>query len=430
MKRLFESFISWFLISAVLTYTLLMLSSCSACVDQDELVRLECIPGQKIVCSLEGEDYPNATVDPIPTLAGQCSYGTKTCTYDGWSECAGAVGPSEEICDGIDNDCDAIIDETYPEEHQLCGFVEGADYGVGICTPGVMKCDNGSVYCDGHVGPSEEACDGLDNNCNGSVDEGIANTTAIVCYEGPEGTMAVGECRAGVRYCTDGGFDGPCDNQILPTIEVCDNLDNDCDGEVDEGFDTRGVDLVFVLDISGSFDDEIESMIQGIAPLLDDPITSTFRFGLVVVGTASNGEIRPERMHSNMVSNFVPADEFLEILEAARMIPSAGQEPTIDTMLWTMDSTYLFSWAPGFQKVIITMTDEIAQTILGTTCPQIAMMASERHYELFVFALQEHHNSFLACVDNNQDRLYTPAVNSETVFQQIKQIFNDLCIGR
>ena len=48
------------------------------------------------------------------------------------------------------------------------------------------------------------------------LDEGIANSTAIVCYEGPEGTMAVGECRAGVRYCTDGGFDGPCDGQRLP----------------------------------------------------------------------------------------------------------------------------------------------------------------------------------------------------------------------
>ena len=407
----------------------LILVACSACIDEDELVRLECTPGHKMVCDHEGENLPNAITEPIPMQPGQCSYGLRTCTFQGWSDCIGAKGPSEEICDGIDNDCSSGIDDYFPEQQQLCGFVEDADYGVGICTPGVMKCNSGILHCDGHVGPSEEVCDGLDNNCDGSVDEGVANSTAIVCYEGPNGTMAVGECRAGVRYCAEGGFNGPCDGQILPAEERCDNLDNDCDGEVDEGFDTRGVDLVFVLDISGSFDDEIESMIQGIAPLLDDPITSNFRFGLVVVGTASNGEIRPERMHSTMVSNFVPADEFLEILEAARMIPSAGQEPTIDTMLWTMDSTYLFSWSPGSQKVIITMTDEIAQTILGTTCPQVAMMASDHRYELFVFALQEHHNSFLACVDNNQDRLYTPTVNSETVFQQIRQIFEDLCLG-
>ena len=428
MKRLVLSFASWFIGSFVLFYALLMLSSCSACIEQDELVRLECVPGEKMVCDLAGEDYPNAIVDPIPRLAGQCSYGTKTCTYDGWSECIGAVGPSEEICDGLDNDCDAIIDETYPEEHQLCGFVEGADYGVGICTPGVMKCDNGSVYCDGHVGPTEEACDGLDNNCNGSVDEGIANTTAIVCYEGPPGTMAIGECRAGVRYCTDGGFDGPCDNQILPTVEICDNLDNDCDGEVDEGFDSRGVDLVFVLDISGSFDEEIESMIQGIAPLLDDPITSTFRFGLVTVGTAGNGETRPPFQYARMISNFVPADEFLEILEAARMIPSAGQEPTIDTMFWTMQ-LYPFTWRMDSQKVIITMTDEQAQTVIGKNCGEISTIAQDELFELFVFALQPHHNTFLACVHGENRRLFTPAANSETVFLQIKQIFEDLCLG-
>ncbi|MAJ03100.1 MAG: hypothetical protein CMP37_04225 [Rickettsiales bacterium] len=413
----------------VLLFFPLILIACSACTDEDKLVRLECVPGEKMVCDQEGKDYPNAIVDPMPTRAGQCSYGLRTCTHQGWSECTGAQGPSEEICDGIDNDCDAVIDETYPEAHQLCGFVEGAEYGVGICTPGVMTCDNGIVYCSGHVGPSDEICDGLDNNCNGTTDEGIANSTAIVCYEGPEGTMAVGECRAGVRYCTDGSFNVPCDGQTLPSVEVCDNLDNDCDGETDEGFDNRGVDLVFVLDISGSFDEEIESMIQGIAPLLDDPITSTFRFGLVAVGTAGNGEIRPPHQYARMVSNFVPADEFLDILEAARMIQSAGQEPTIDTMFWTMQ-LYPFSWRSGAQRVIITMTDEQAQTVIGKSCAEISTIAQDENFELFVFALQPHHSTFLMCVHGEQRRLYTPAVNSETVFLQIRQIFDDLCVSR
>ena len=211
----------------VLFFVPLILTACSACIDDEELVRLECTPGHKMVCNHTGESFPNAVTDPIPKQPGQCAYGLKTCTFQGWSECVGAMGPSEEICDGIDNDCSAGIDDKFPEQHQLCGFVEGADYGVGLCTPGVMKCDSGRLHCDGHVGPAEEVCDGLDNNCNGSVDEGVANTTAIVCYEGPDGTMAVGECRAGVRYCTDGGFDGPCDGQILPAGELCDNLDNE-----------------------------------------------------------------------------------------------------------------------------------------------------------------------------------------------------------
>ena len=192
---------------------------CTACVEDDELVKLECVPGARQVCDHHGNVHESLNPDNPPSLPGQCAYGYKTCTISGWTDCEGAVGPSEEICDGVDNDCISGIDNTFPEEHQLCGFQENVDYGVGVCTPGVMKCDNGGLYCDGHTGPSEEACDGLDNNCNGSVDEGIANTTAVVCYEGPDGTMAIGECRAGVRYCTDGGFDGPCDGQRLPSEE-------------------------------------------------------------------------------------------------------------------------------------------------------------------------------------------------------------------
>ena len=414
-----------------LLFAPLVLTACQACLDDDQLVALECAPGTIEVCDYNGRIITSLDHRDPPEIPGVCRYGARTCTFDGWTECVGAVGPSDEVCDGLDNNCNAAVDETFPEQHQLCGFVEGADYGVGICTPGVMKCDNGGLYCDGHVGPSEEVCDGFDNNCDGSVDEGVANTTAIVCYDGPDGTMAIGECRAGVRYCQDGGFDGPCDGQVLPVEEICDNLDNDCDGEVDEGFDTRGVDIVFIIDISGSFEDEIESMIEGIAPLLDDPITSNFRFGLAIIGKRDSGPRSPPlTRHSEMVTDFVPADEFLQYLQAIQLMEDGGIEPSIDASLWSMNGQYPFSWTDGSQKVIILMTDEVAQTVTGRNVIEVNDHANDQGFEIFVFALPEHHNSFLPMVRGEQDRLYTPVVNSETVFLQIKQIFEDLCIGQ
>ena len=75
------------------------------------------------------------------------------------------------------------------------------------------------------------------------------------------------------------------------------------------------------------------------------------------------------------------------------------------------------------------MTDEIAQTIVNNNVAQVNAHAIDHGFEIFVFALPEHHTSFIQMVRGEQDRLFTPAVNSETVFLQIKQIFEDLCIG-
>ena len=171
-------------------------------------------------------------------------------------------------------------------------------------------------------------------------------------------------------------------------------------------------------------------MIEGITPLLDDPITSNFRFGLAVIGRQDSGAYEPPvSRHSEMVTNFVAADEFLQYLQAMQHMDDGGIEPSIDATLWCMDGSYPFAWAPTSQKVIILMTDEPAQTIISQNTANVNQYAIENGFEIFVFALPGHHASFLQMVRGEQDRLYTPAANSETVFQQIRQIFEDLCIS-
>jgi len=93
-------------------------------------------------------------------------------------------------------------------------------------------------------------------------------------------------------------------------------------------------------------------------------------------------------------------------------------------------NTYPFSWRPDAQKVIITMTDEEAQTMAQhpMTCFEVSDVSNNLGFELFVFALEHHHNTFINCVRGQRDRLYTPTANSETVFLQIRQIFEDLCL--
>jgi len=77
--------------------------------------------------------------------------------------------------------------------------------------------------------PSPEVCDGQDNNCNGQVDEGVQQA----CYSGPAGTNGVGECHAGSQVCVAGAW-GACQGEVTPAVEVCNGLDDDCDGIADE----------------------------------------------------------------------------------------------------------------------------------------------------------------------------------------------------
>lgn len=96
-----------------------------------------------------------------------------------------------------------------------------------VCLPAV---DEGSA----------RLCNGLDDDCDGAVDESCACVPGAVqaCFAGPPGRRNVGACRAGAQQCVSngkgGGIWGPCVGGISPSEEVCDNLDNDCNGCTDD----------------------------------------------------------------------------------------------------------------------------------------------------------------------------------------------------
>ena len=157
---------------------------------------------------------------------GSCT-GTRSCTNDGLSEC-NAAEPLEEICDGLDNNCDGNMDEgqTLPLSDNQNGLCAGS---VKVCTG-----------ADGWIEPNytdiatyegtETLCDGLDNDCDGTVDNGLTP---------PLSNNQNGICGGSVKVCT--GADGwtEPDYTALPDHEgtetLCDGLDNDCDDVLDNG---------------------------------------------------------------------------------------------------------------------------------------------------------------------------------------------------
>jgi hypothetical protein len=161
---------------------------------------------------------------------GECKAGTTACVL-GTVACQQNVQSQPEKCDGLDNDCDGAVDNGNPGAGAPC------DTGLlGVCKPGTTACTGGSLKCNQNVQSSTEKCDGVDNDCNGKTDEGCQciDGQTQTCYTGPSGTSGVGLCKSGTSTCASGQW-GSCVGEVVPKSETCNLKDDDCNGKVDDG---------------------------------------------------------------------------------------------------------------------------------------------------------------------------------------------------
>lgn len=100
------------------------------------------------------------------------------------------------------------------------------------CVSGQGGCEEAVVAVDEVCTPANG--DPVDENCNDQVDEGCAcsSGTSRACYAGPAGTLGHGQCAAGQQACGSDNTWGPCEGQTLPAAETCANsgADDNCDG--------------------------------------------------------------------------------------------------------------------------------------------------------------------------------------------------------
>tara|TARA_B100000609_G_scaffold197147_1_gene194000 strand:+ start:245 stop:3760 length:3516 start_codon:yes stop_codon:yes gene_type:complete len=105
---------------------------------------------------------------------GICKAGQQTCVFATWSTCIGSVLPQLEACNGQDDDCDGQVDNN-PVNPPNCANQQGVCAGSqsAACTGGAWKvCTNADYTKHSADYKTTESCDEKDNNCNGQVDEG------------------------------------------------------------------------------------------------------------------------------------------------------------------------------------------------------------------------------------------------------------------
>ena len=246
-----------------------------------------CSQQGEIVCGLDGESV-QCSADPTPGQAEVCDGSDNDCdgqVDEGVLNACGECGQLREVCDGFDNDCDFAVDEGVSNRCGGCGDVpievcnnrdddcdnrtdEGVLNACGACGAVDLEvCDCNDNDCDSRIDeglncplcnctPSAEECDLIDNDCDLRIDEGVQNACnqcgpdfpelcngldedcdGRIDEQVPEVGMScgdrIGACQEGVFNCVSGEL--ICDGGVSPLAEICDSIDNDCDGRSEEG---------------------------------------------------------------------------------------------------------------------------------------------------------------------------------------------------
>lgn len=167
---------------------------------------------------------------------------------DDCNDANGSIHPNAvEICNGIDENCNGVIDEgallTFYADADGDGFGTALDTIQGCTLPvgyslNNTDCNDGDLNI--HPGAAE-TCNGIDDNCNGTPDDGLSFTTYYADADGDTygDAFSTGDSMCsnpGAGYSTNNSDCNDANASINPAaIEICNNLDDDCNGTADDG---------------------------------------------------------------------------------------------------------------------------------------------------------------------------------------------------
>ncbi len=220
--------------------------------------------------------------------------------------------------------------------------------GLGVCATQDQRCVDGQVTCIPVMDHGDEVCDLLDNDCDGEVDEGIPSEFFYPEEEFP-GTVGLGDCRPGVRRCVDGRSNAT--PAVIPRPEVCESgQDEDCDGLTDEN-ENGNLEgrFVLVIDISGSMAGVIDDVMDAVCSWSSDATFSWSVFAVIVIG-----DLTTSMPWVSIAQDFADATATCATLSTVAGMTGSGDERQLSAVLLSEQ----LSWPEGADRHVVVFTDE------------------------------------------------------------------------
>jgi len=471
-------------------------NDCDGEIDEGQLnACMQCGLEPVEVCDAIDNDC-NGTTDEelIQPCATDCGEGYEVCIAGNWISCnAPPVYP--EICDGLDNDCDGLIDEDldcictiqdvgvlFPcqESPLLCGqgfktcecldddctSISGTEcYAVCYWVTSPWGID---PTCDPLIGMvlTNESCNNFDDNCNQLIDEDLESP----CYTGPAGTLGNGICIPGTMVCDAGTWGnennisglftpGFCKDEITPQEEICNGIDDDCDGETDWGEELQDTDILFIIDWSGSMSDEKNAVLIALNQFAATYSDETVLQWGVILGPREDPTGWNEILE--LYHNLTGFSDFLSAMSLLTNQMYGGTEMLLDAIYLSLQNiassipvpiadldwanpnigesiphhdNFNINWRGNANRIIIVFTDEPPQSYLsdglGKLTSMDIMIAAQNtpQLKLYVFSTNTDWEwDEIATIGNGT--YFDLTKNPTQMYNNLMEILDEICGG-